>query len=428
MTATSPAPSWPAALDGFDLTDHDAFARSPGGIPYDVFARLRREAPVLYHPPGRTGGDEGFWVLTRHADIATAAADPATFSARGGGGRAAGGSHLEDLPFGMLAGVIMAMMDEPRHHLLADLIGPAVTDAAAAALEDELRAAAAALVDRAVAAGRCDLATDICEPFAYLAIAILLGVPPEDRPRVAGWAHESTGFHRRRTGVADDVSRATFAATQKYVADLLARKRAEPGPDLATILATGEIAAHRDEPPLTAAEREQNLLLLLLTGGEQPRNTLASGVLVLAEHPEHWDALRADRSALPTGIEEMLRWAPPNPYNRRTATRDVEIGEARISAGDKVTLWWPSANRDEDVFTDPGVFDPHRAPNPHMTFGHGNHYCLGDRVARRQFAVLLDVLLDRVGDLRPAGPVAYQPSNKHTIVLDMPVELRPARS
>ncbi|WP_018653749.1 cytochrome P450 [Actinomadura flavalba] len=428
MTTAPPASSWPAVLDGFDLTDHAAFARSPDGIPYDVFARLRREAPVLWHPPGRTGDGEGFWVLTRHADIAAVARDPATFSARGGGDRPAGGSHLEDLPFGMLAGVIMAMMDNPRHHLLGDLLGPAVTDAAAAALQDELRAAAVALVDRAAAAGRCDLATDVCEPFAYLAIAILLGVPDEDRPRVAGWAHESTGFHRRRTGVADDVSRVTFAATREYVADLLARKRADPGPDLATILATGEIAAHRDEPPLTDAEREQNLLLLLLTGGEQPRNTLASGLRALARQPGGWRALRGDRDAVPTAIEEMLRWAPPNPYNRRTATRDVRIGDAAVTAGDKVTLWWPSANRDEDVFPDPGAFDLRRDPNPHMTFGHGNHYCLGDRVARRQFGVLLDVLLERVEDLRPAGPVTYQPSNKHTIVLDMPVELRPARS
>jgi cytochrome P450 len=416
----------PEVLGGFDLTDHASFAASPEGFPYALFARLREHEPVLYHPPCQTADGEGFWVLTRHADIAAAATDPETFSARGGGGRAAGGSHLDDMPFGVLAGVILPMMDNPRHHLLKHLLTPAVTGQALRELEPELRRHAAALVDAALERGACDFASDIAEPYAYESMAILLGIAPQERAEVAGWAHVSTGLINRRTGLPDDESRRTWQATVLFAKHLMAVKRARPAHDLGTALATGQLPPDAGEAPLTDHERETNALLLLLTGAEQPRNTIAGGVAGLAAHPRQWEALRADRSLVPGAVEEMLRWAPPNPYNRRTATRDVRLGGVEIAAGEKVTLWWPSANRDETAFPDPGRFDVRRSPNPHMTFGYGNHYCLGNEVARLQIRVLLEALLDRVAAPRPAGPISYQPSNKHTIVLDMPVELDPA--
>jgi cytochrome P450 len=163
-----------------------------------------------------------------------------------------------------------------------------------------------------------------------------------------------------------------------------------------------------------------------MAGSEPSRNAMAAGLLALAKDPDQWQALRADRSLLPGAIEEILRWTAPTPYNRRTATQDVSFGDARVLAGQKVTLWWASANRDEAVFTDPDRFDIRRDPNPHLAFGRGSHGCLGERLARMEIGVLLTELADRVAEIRLAGPVDWARSNKHTVVLHSPVELLPA--
>ncbi|MFD5282699.1 cytochrome P450 [Streptomyces rubrogriseus] len=418
----------PPVLQGFDLTDHHQFAAAPEGFPYQVFARLRDEAPVLRHPAGQSTDGEPFWVLSRHADIAQAANRPDVFSAQGGGGRPAGGSHLDDMPFGVLAGVIMPMLDNPRHRLIKHLLTPSATGSALAALEKDMRAFAESLVADSTGRGAIDLATDVCEPYAFGNLAVLLGVPPEDRARIASWAHDCTGFIERRSGLPSERSRETMLATQQYAGELLRLKQRHPAADLGSAMANGVFPADCGEPALTDHEREANLLLLLLTGAEQPRNTIAGGLLGLARHPEQWQALRADRSLLDGAVEEMLRWAPPNPYNRRTATRDVQVGDTLIRAGEKVTLWWPSANRDERAFPHADRFDIRRTLNPHMTFGHGNHYCLGSEVARLQVRLLLETLLDRVAEIRVLGDCVYQPSNKHTIVVDLPVELVPAQA
>ena len=412
----------PDTLCGMDLTDQ---ARWADGIPYHVFDRLRREAPVLWHPPGQSADGEGFWVLSRHADIAAAAADP-RYSARGGGSRIGGGSHLDDLVIGVHAGVFLPMMDNPRHDLLKQLLGPAVTGPAATRTEPALRAAAESLVDAAVAKGQCDFATDVAEPYAINAIARLLGAPPADTGQLVAWGHRVVGFVNRRTGLVDDESRTIFSEIQRYGRELIAYRRANPDNDLTTVLALGELADDSAEPPLSEYERELNFNLLMLTGAEQPRNTICGGIQGFTDHPGQWQALRTDRSLLPTAVEEMLRWAPPNPYNRRTVTTDLRLHDALLRAGDKVTLWWPSANRDGTVFAGPSQFDIRRSPNPHLSFGTGTHYCLGNEVARLEIRVLLEVLLDRVADIRRAGGFTFAPSNKHTVTLDMPVELVPA--
>ncbi|MFJ8637334.1 cytochrome P450 [Streptomyces sp. NPDC093568] len=422
VAATGSTSELPEVLGGFDLTDQSLYA---AGVPYPVFARLRREAPVLFHPPGTTADGEGFWVLTRHSDIVAAGASTA-FSAQGGGSRAGGGSHLEDLPFGVHAGVLFAMMDNPRHELIKKLLTPSVTGRVAAGLAGELRGVAAELVDAAVARGRLDFMSEVSEPFALRSIALMLGVPREDWPRLAEWGRGVLGFVNRRTGKVDEFSTTTFHAMQAYFKELLHAKQGLPGTDLGAVLANGDIGAGGDEGPLSPYEREANVTLLLITGLEQPRNTIAAAVQAFADRPEQWKALRADRSLLPGALEEALRWNPPNPYNRRTATRDVEVRGARIKAGDKVTFWWPSANRDEAVFADPDVFDIRRSPNPHLSFGTGTHFCMGDEVGRLEIRLVLEALLDRVAEIRTTAPVTYAPNNKHTVILDMPVELLPA--
>lgn len=413
----------PSVLGGFDLTDQSRFAE---GFPHEVFARLRREAPVLRHPAGQTADGESFWVLSRHADIA-AALDP-VFSAQGGGGRTGGGTHLDDLAIGMFAGVLLPMMDNPRHGVIKHLLSPAVTGQAVAARQEELRGCAAALVDGALSRGTCDFATDIAEQYTTQAAALILGAPRQDWDQLVAWSHQVVGFADRRSGRPSQESQQAMAAMQQYGQELMAAKRAEPAEDLATVLTLGELPDDAGQEPLSPYERLANLVLLMTHAPEQPRNTIAGGVLALAQHPDQWQALRTDRSLVAGAVEEMLRWAPPNPYNRRTATRDIEIHGELIRAGEKVTLWWPSANRDESVFSDASRFDIRRDPNPHLTFGVGTHYCLGDQVARLQMRLVLEELLDRVAEIRLTGPVTWAPSNKHSVVLDMPVELVPAGS
>ncbi|MEU4268193.1 cytochrome P450 [Streptomyces sp. NPDC026092] len=414
---------FPEILDGFDLTDHAGFAR---GIPYELFARLRREAPVLRHPAGTLPDGESFWVLTRHADIAAASVDP-VFSSQGGGGRAGGGSHLEDLPFGGgLTGSVLAMMDNPRHDVFKHLLGPALATAVTE-LEPELRATAAALADEAISRGRVNLVDEFTEPFALRSVALLLGIPREDWPTLTEWVHAVLGFTHRRTGRVDDASRAVYQNLRAYFTSLLEHKRERPADDLGSVLANGELPADSGQPALTEMERETNASVLLVSGFEQPRNTIAGGLLAFAHHPDQWRELRKDRALLPTAVEEVLRWLPANPYNRRTLTEDVELHGRRLRAGDKVTLWWPSANRDETVFPDPDRFDVRRDPNPHLSFGHGVHYCLGDAFGRLEIRLALEALLDRVEEIRPAGPETWAPNNKHTVLLDVPVELVPAQ-
>jgi cytochrome P450 len=413
----------PAVLGGFDLTDQARFA---DGIPYDVFAALRRDARVLLHPAGHTADGESFWVLSRHADIAAAAADPA-FSAQTGGDRTGGGTHLDDLAMGVHAGALLPMMDDPRHDLIARLVGPCVSRRAVAEVEAELAATAVALTESALQRGHCAVPSQLTGPFAAEAMALVLGIPRPDRAQVASWLAAVVGIVSRRSGVADEATRETNLAIHRYCKELLAAKRAAPGDDLTSVIATGEIAATAGLPPLTEHEREINFLLFLQTGSEQPRNTLAGGLLAFADHPQQWQALRADRSLLPTAIEEIVRWTPPNPYNRRTAVRDVEFAGARIRAGDKVTLWWASANRDETVFVNPSAFDISRNPNPHLSFGYGPHRCLGDHLTRVQLRILLTALLDRVEEIQLLGPPKWSPSNKHTVFADLPVRLVPHR-
>src|SRR5262249_48498219 len=202
---------------------------------------------------------------------------------------------------------------------------------------------------------------------------------------------------------------------------LLERNPREPAEDLLSVVSHGLI----DGEPLTDMEQHMFFSLIIAAGSETTRNSIAIGTLALTEHPDAIDTLREDRSRLPNALEEGLRWASSTPYNRRTATRDVETGGQQIRAGDKVTLWWASANRDEAVFTEPYTFDIARNPNPHLAFGRGTHFCLGAALARMEIRVVLDALLDKVGEVSVTGPVEDVRSNKHAGVRHMPVHMTP---
>ena len=413
-----------------DLTDLRRFEQ---GFPHDVFTFLRREAPVWFHPPtANTPGDEGFWVVTRHADCLAVAGDAATFSSATGPGRSGGGGTLiEDLPGGFAAGVLLNMMDDPRHLRIRQRLTPALSPRALAALEADLRARAEAIVSAVLASGAsggsrvsgasgaCDLVVDIAAELPLQAIAHLLGVPQDDRHLLFEWATATLDYEDRSLGETDDRAQAAAAAMFTYGTDLIARRRSDLGADLLS-----RVIASRD-PELSELELQMFFNLLMAAGSETTRNSITLGVLALAADPAQWDRLRSERELLPSAVDEVLRWGSTTPYNRRTATRDVPLGDQVVRAGDKVTLWWASANRDESVFADPFRFDITRRPNPHLAFGHGGHFCLGANLARTEIRVVLEALLDRVGSVTPTGPVEWARSNKHTGVRRAPVRLQP---
>lgn len=409
-----------------DLTDLDGFTR---GFPHDAFTTLRREAPVWFHPAtAHTPGGEGFWVLSRHADVVAAAQDAATFSSETGGARDGGGTLIEDLPAGFASGVLLNMMDDPRHRRIRRLVTPGLTPRALALVEDELRARTAVIVDAAVARGRCDLVVDVAAELPLQATARLLGVPHDDRHRLFAWATTTLDYDGRDLGEQDARTLAAQQAMFAYGTGLIADKRATPGDDLLSAVVHGRIAgADGTEEPLTDLEQQMFFNLLIAAGSETTRNTIALGLLACIEQPAAWRALQTDAAVLGAAVEEMLRWASSTPYNRRTATRDVVLHGQTIRAGDKVTLWWASANRDETVFPEPFRFDVARTPNPHVAFGLGSHFCLGATLARIEIRLVLEALLARVDTLALDGPVEFTRSNKHTGLRHMPVAFRPRR-
>lgn len=405
-----------------DLTDLDRFAN---GFPHELFATLRREAPVWFHPPTvHTPGGEGFWVLSRYADIHAAGSDAAVFSSETGPGRdGAGGTLIEDLPPG-LNGALLNMMNDPRHQRIRRLVTPAVSARALGLMEGELQARTATIVDTVAERGECDFLVDVAAELPLQAIAQLMGVPQEDRHDLFRWSDATFDYDDRELGEQSAKTRDASANMQAYGMELIAEKRNVPGDDILSAVVQARIEAPGGgEEPLSDVELLMFFNLLIAAGSETTRNSIAVGVMALAEDADQWRVLRDDRAGLPTAVEEILRWASSTPYNRRTATTDTEIGGQAIAAGDKLTLWWASANRDEAVFDEPFRFDVRRAPNPHLTFGHGSHFCLGANLARLEIRLVLDALLDRFDEIRPAGPVEWTRSNKHTGVRHMPVKL-----
>jgi cytochrome P450 len=399
-------------LSQIDFTDLDNFAN---GFPHDLFAIHRRDAPVYWHEPTEhTPDGEGFWSVATYAETLAALRDQDTYSSVTGGERPYGGTLLQDLP---IAGQVLNMMDDPRHSQLRRLVNSGLTPRMVARVEDDLRARARMLLDEVADGEGFDFLPQVAAELPMQMICILLGVPEEDRH----WLFEAVepGFDFRgsrkasieRLSVEDAGSR-----MYAYGSELVARKRAEPGDDMLSVVAA--------ESWLSDAELYLFFYLLFSAGAETTRNSIAGGLLALIESPAAFNALRADPSLLPTAIEEMVRWTSPSPSKRRTATRDTDLGGHRVLAGQKVLVWEGSANRDAAVFANADVFDIARKPNPHLGFGQGVHYCLGANLARLELRVLFEELLARFASVRLVQPVEWARSNRHTGIRHMVVSAR----
>jgi cytochrome P450 len=376
---------------------------------------------VSWHEPtGHTPGGEGFWCLTRHDDVLWAAKEAAAFSSDTGGGRDGGGTLIEDLPSGFAAGVLLNMQDAPRHQQLRRLLTPSVSPRRLRDIEADLATRCDQILDDVVGRGGCDLLVDVAAELPLQAIALLLGVPQGDRHLLLEWADATLDYGDRDPGEVSARSQQAAAEMFDYGTRLLAEKRRCPADDLLSALATSDL-------PVTELEQQMAFNLLIAAGSETTRNSIAAGVLAFVEHPDQWDRLVADRALLAPAIEEVLRTSSSTTYNRRTATVDVERRGETIRAGDKVVLWWGAANHDPEVFPEPRRFDVGRDPNPHLTFGHGAHFCLGANLARLEIRLVFEGLLDRVERIELAGPPERTRSNKHTGFRHLPVRFEPRR-
>jgi cytochrome P450 len=413
-------------LDDIDLTDLDRFV---GGFPDEAFTVLRSEAPVWWHPPtSHTPGHVGFWVVSTHGAVMEVVSDAATFSSAGVPDAAGGGTLIEDLPYGFAAGVLLNMMDDPRHQRIRRLVTPAVSPRALALLEGELRARTAVILDAVVDRGRCDFLADVAVELPLQATAMLMGVPNEDRHDLMAWSGASLTYDDRELGGTSTAVQEASAAMAAYGSALVADKKAHGGDDiLATVAAAVIEGDDATMGPLSDLELLMFFNLLIAAGSETTRNAIALGLAALIDHPDQWARLQADRSLVPGAVEEILRWSSPTLYNRRTATRPVEVSGMSIRTGDKVTLWWASANRDEDVFAEPFRFDIARTPNAHLAFGYRSHFCLGANLARTEIRIMLEELLERFEDFQFEGPIERFRTNKHAGVKHMPVRFRRRR-
>ncbi len=407
-----------------DLTDLDLFAQ---GFPDEVFTRLRAEAPVVWHPPtAHTPDGVGFWVVSTHTDIMAAASDPDAFSSERGPGAEGGGTILQDLPYGFAPGVLLNMMDDPLHHRIRRLATPALAPRALALMEAELQSRAGRIVDAIAERGSCDFLTEVAVELPLQAVASLMGVPDRDRHDLMAWSNTTLDYEGRELGESSPAVAEAAASMAAYGRGLVAERQASPGTDIISAVARARIDEDNGRSrPLGDLELLMFFNLLVVAGSETTRNSIALGMVALISHPDQLAALVGDPTLMAGAVEEILRWTTATLYNRRTATRDTELGSVAIAAGDKVTLWWPSANRDETVFDEPFRFDITRDPNPHLTFGHRTHYCMGANLARMEIRILLNEVLSRLEGFELTGPVERVRTNKHAGVSHVPLAFRP---
>jgi cytochrome P450 len=400
-----------AGATAIDLSDDETFR---GGFPHERFRWLRDNDPVAWHPPtARTPDGEGFWVVSRHADIATVLRDPVTFSSDRGGLRERGGTAIKDE---RTAGIMLNQTDDPQHQRLRALVNRGFTPRAITALTDELRRRSVALLD-AVGDAPFDFVRAFARELPSQAICLVLGVPETDQQELLDWL--DAGIEDESTSI---LSPATMRLIRGYAVDLIAAKRAAPD---GAIMSTIVHARGDDGRGLSDEELIAFFALLFPAGSETTRSALAGAVAAFADRPDELVRLRADPALVAPAIEEIVRWTTPSVYKRRTASRTVELAGTTIAAGDKVTFWEMSANRDERAFTDPFRFDVGRSPNPHLGFGWGTHFCLGAALARLEIKVLLDLLIERGVRIERAGDVAWMPNNRLFGLKSLPVRLLP---
>lgn len=393
-----------------DLYDPDGYVAGP---PHETFTRLRAEDPVHWQdmPDGT-----GYWAVLRYDDVVTVARDAQTYSA------ALGGVVLEDLSpetLVMMQDMLLAM-DPPRHVGYRRNVSPQFTARVIGKLEERIRAICREIMRDATASRDVDFVHDVCAKLPSQVVGELVGIPEADWPKIHAWSERNSGGPDPdfSSGYSEDASTATVEMAM-YAIELAQLRRADPQEDLTTLM----LAMELDGEAMTDIQFGSFFVQLVTAGNDTTRTMLSSGLLALLRHPDQLAEVRADRTLIPGAVEEILRWANPLHYFRRTATCDTELAGTSIAAGQKVAMMYTSVNRDERTFTDPQAFDIHRDPNPHLSFGTGGHFCLGVHLARLEGRVFFEELLDAFRTIELTGEPKRQRSNLNNALKSLPVRL-----
>jgi cytochrome P450 len=398
-----------------DLMDASWFADGP---PHELFARMRAEAPVRWNPHALPAGDgDGFWSVTRHADVSAVSRDTDTFSSHEKGVFL----HPDQVVPLDLARNLLLYKDPPEHTKYRKILQTAFVPRTVAALEDAVRARVTRAIDRVIEAGACDFAADIAVPVPLGVLTELMGVPDEDIPRFYEWTEQIEAAQRAPE---PNAAAPVFIEMAGYLHEQIARQAAAGRETLVTRLREAEVDGER----LDDNEILVFFGLLAFAGNDTTRNTTATGMHTLLAHPEQLAAMRDDPSIIPAAVEELLRYTTVVQYFVRTARTDTALRGQRISAGDRVVMWYVSASRDEAVFEDPQRFDIMRDRPDHKAFGGGGrHFCLGAGLARLELKVIFEEVLRRMPDIRLDGEIERLPSSWAHQITRLPVSFTPGR-
>ena len=394
-----------------DIFDPDTYADGP---PHEAFAELRRTDPVHWQPMVDGGG---CWAVLKHADVSHVAKHPGVFSA------SLGGVVVEDLDSDQLAMMRMMLlaMDPPGHAEYRRPLAPHFNRQAIARLEPRVRAICREILSTAAERGDVEFVHDVCAALPSQVMGELFGLPRQDWSRIQRWAERTTSGQDAEVSAGDDDSAGEAAVEMAmYAIEFAGRRRAAPPVDDLTSLILG---ATFDGTPMSDVDFGSFFVQLVTAGNDTTKTMLSSGLHALLTHADQLADVRADAALIPGAVEEILRWANPLHYFRRTATADAEVNGSRIEAGQKLAMLYTSANRDEDVFDDPRHFDVRRDPNPHLSFGIAEHFCLGAHLARLEGWVFFEEVLATFGAIDLTGEPARVRSNLNNSFKRLPVRL-----
>ncbi len=395
------------------MVDLSSDASFKNGFPHGFFTWLRENDPVHWHAATPVSPDgEGFWVVSRYADIMEVLRTPAIYSSDTGGDRRGGGTTLKDE---RAAGKVLNYTDDPHHRVLRGLVNKGFTAQAVGRLGDELRRRANLLIDDFPVGEVFNFVPHFSRELPLQAICIVLGVPQDDRGQLCDWID-----HGLEADSPNVMAKEYVLKIRDYARGIIAGKRDDPRDDILSKI----VHARLDDEggrALTDEELTNFFILLFPAGAETTRSAIGGGLRMLIEHPEQLQRLRDDSGMIKGAIEEMLRWMTPSIYKRRTVTQDTELGGRPLKRGDKVTVWEMSANRDSAVFDDPFTFNVARTPNRHISFGFGAHICLGAGLARLEIGIALEELLRRIARFDLHGAAEWIPNNRLLGLRNLPL-------